>query len=96
MANLGENLFGVTKRVTTLHNKIYLKQEIAEEMDLYINEQVNNKNYIPIDITEARQENHQLHFVSCNFVVSSTSTSTKLRMTTNSFMKTEKGLSLKM
>ena len=56
LANLGENLFGVTKRVTTLHNKIYLKQEIAEEMDLYIKEQVDNENYISINITEACQE----------------------------------------
>ena len=58
LANLGENLFCVTKRVTALHNKIYPKQEIAEEMDLYINEKVHNENYIPIHITEACQENH--------------------------------------
>ena len=52
LANLGENFFGVTKRVSTLQNKIYPNNEIAAEMDLYIKEQVDNENYIPIDITE--------------------------------------------
>ena len=63
-------------------------------MDLYIKEQVDNKNYVPIDLEEAGKENHQLHFVGYNFVVSSTSTSTKVMMTTNSSMRTDKGLSL--
>ena len=61
---------------------------------MYIKEHVENKNYIPIYLAEARQENYQLHLVGYNFVVSSTSTYSKVRMTTDSFMKTEKGLSL--
>ena len=35
-----------------------------------------------------------MHFVVYNFVVSATSSSTKVRMTTDSSMKTETGLSL--
>ena len=63
-------------------------------MDLYIKEQVDNRNYIQIDLTEACQENHQLHFMGFNFVVSSTSMSTKVRITADSSMKMEKGLNL--
>ena len=47
-----------------------------------------------IDIDEARNNNHQLHFVGYNFIVSATSSFTKVRMTTDSFMHTETGLSL--
>ena len=39
------------------------KPEIAAEMDRYILEQVNNGNYVEIDVTKARENNHQLHFV---------------------------------
>ena len=49
---------------------------------------------IPNDIDKAGKDNHQLHFVGYNFVVSDTSSSTKVRMTTDSFMCTESGLSL--
>ena len=54
------NYFGAKKRAATLHNKIYPKPEVAGEMDLYIKEQVDNKNYILIDLEKAHQENHQL------------------------------------
>ena len=81
---LGENYYGATKRAATLPNKIYPNPEVAGEMDLNIKEQVDNENYIPIVLKEALQENHQLHFVGYNYVVSSTSTSTKVRMTTQS------------
>ena len=94
LANLGENFFGATRRIQTLHNKIYPKPEVATEMDKYIQEQVYNKNYIEVDPYMARQEGHQVHFVGYNFVVSSTSSSTKVRMTTDSSMRTETGLSL--
>ena len=56
-------------------------------------EQINNGNYVEINIEDARKEN-QLHFVGYNFVVSATSSSTKVRMTMDSSMKTETGLSL--
>ena len=46
-----------------------------------------------IDLEGARKDN-QLHFVGYNFVVSATSSSTKVRMTTDSSMKTETGLCL--
>ena len=55
---------------------------------------MNNSNYVETDINKARRNNHQLHFVGFNFVVSSTSSSTKVRMTTNNSMRTESGLSL--
>ena len=63
-------------------------------MDKYIQEQVYNKNYIEVDPYIASQEGLQVHFVGYNFVVSSTSSSTKVRMTTDSSMRTETGLSL--
>ena len=63
-------------------------------MDKYIQEQVYNENYIEVNPYMARQEGHQVHFVGYNFVVSSTSSSTKVRMTTDSSMRTETGLSL--
>ena len=44
LAQLGENYYGVTKRVTTLHNKIHPKPDIATGMDQYILEQVENRN----------------------------------------------------
>ena len=46
-----------------------------------------------IDIDESRKTN-QLHFVGYKFVVSATSSSTKVRMTMDSSMHTETGLSL--
>ena len=62
-------------------------------MDKYIQQQVDNGNYVEINPEDHRND-HQLHFVAYNFVVSSTSTSTKVRMTTDSSMRTESGLSL--
>ena len=62
-------------------------------MDQYIYEQVENGNFVEINPSEARL-NHQLHFIGYNFVVSSTSSSTKVRMTTDSSMRTESELSL--
>ena len=56
-------------------------------MDKYIQQQIDNDNYVEIN-PEDHRKLHQLHFVAYNFVVSSTSTSTKVRMTT------ESGLSL--
>ena len=63
-------------------------------MDQYILGEVENGNYVEINPSEARINGHQLHFVGYNYVVSSTSTSTKVRMTTDSSMHTESGLSL--
>ena len=93
LANLGENYYGATKRILALHNKIHNKPEITTEMDNYIQQQVDNGNYVEINPEDHRND-HQLHFVAYNFVVSSTSTSTKVRMTTDSSMLTESGLSL--
>ena len=76
-----------------MHNEIADKPEIASEIDKYIQEQVDNGNYVKITIEEAGKKN-QLHFVGYNFVVSASSSSTKVRMTTDSSMKTETGLSL--
>ena len=53
-----------------------------------------NINYEQINIDEARKENCKLHCVGYNFLVSSISSSTKGRMTTDSFMHTETGLIL--
>ena len=75
-----------------MHNKISDKPQITLEMNEYIQEQIDNRNYVNINIEEAGKEN-QLHFVGYNFVVSASS-STKVRMTTDSSMKTETGLSL--
>ena len=94
LVDLGENFWGATRRIQTLHNKIYPKPEVANEMDKYWQEQVHNGNYIPMDPHTAKMEGHQIHFVGYNFVVSSTSSSTKVRMTTDSSMRTESGLSL--
>ena len=63
-------------------------------MDKYIQEQVINKNYVEIDIHEARKNKQQLNFVGYNFVVSATSSSAKVRITTDSSMRTKSGLSL--
>ena len=80
---LGENFYGATKRVQALHVKISDKPEISKEIDDYMKEQEDNGNYIPIDVDESRKK-FQLHFVGYNFVVSATSSSTKVRMTTDS------------
>ena len=65
-------------------------------MDQYISQQLKNENYVEIDLNEARLNKYQVHFVGYNFVVSlsSTSLSTKVRMTTDSYMHRESGLSL--
>jgi len=91
---LGENYFGAIKRISTLHNKISKLPEVAKEFDKYIQEQIDNGNYEEIKDLEEERKSHQLHFVGYNFVVSNTSTSTKVRMTTDSSMRTETGLSL--
>ena len=96
--NLGENCYGATKRIQTMHNKIALKPEVSTKMGEYIRGQVNNEYYIQINSQEARQEGHQLHFIRYNFVVSSTSSSmssfTKVRMTKSSSMHAGTYLSL--
>ena len=82
-----------TKRIHALHVKISDKPDVTKEIDGYIKEQVDNGNYIPINVYEARKK-FQLHFVGYNFIVSATSSSTKVRMTTDSSMRSESGLSL--
>ena len=94
LGKLGENFYRATKRVSALHTKIFPKLDVASEMDQYILEQVENGNYVEFNPSEARLDNHQLHFVGYNYVVSATSSSTKVRMTTDSFMGPESGLSL--
>ena len=84
------------KKTSALHIKIYPKSDVASGMDQYIHELVENNNYVEINPSEARLNNHQLHFVGYNYVVSSTSSSTKVRMTTSCSMRTESGLSLNM
>ena len=54
LENLGENYFGATRRTQTLHSKVYTQPMVAAEMDNYIREQVNNNNYIEVDIHAAR------------------------------------------
>ena len=93
LVDLGENYYGATKRICTLHNKLSDKPEISSAIDKYVQEQIDNGTYVEIAIEDARKDN-QLHFVGYNFVVSATSSSTKVRMTTDSSMKTETGLSL--
>ena len=94
LSELGENYFGAIKRTTALHNRIFKQPEIAAEMDKYIQGQIDNGNYDEIFNLEEARKLHQLHFVAYNFIVSNTSTSTKVRMTTDSSMRTETGLSL--
>jgi len=65
------------REIHALHVRIADKPEIAVEMDKYINQQINNGNYIEINPEEHRDQ-YQLHFVAYNFVVSSTSSSTKV------------------
>ena len=89
-----ENYYGAIKRTTALHNRIFKQPEIAAEMDKYIQGQIDNGNYDGILNLEEERKFHQLHFVAYNFVVSNTSTSTKVRMTTDSSMRTETSLSL--
>ena len=91
LVELGENYYGATRRIKKLHNKTSDKPKIALETDKYIQEQIDNGNYIKINVEEARKEN-QLHFVGYNFVVSATSSSTKVRMTTDSSICTKTGL----
>ena len=83
----GRKLLRSHQENKNLHTKMLDKPDIATKIDKYIQEQINNGNYDKIDIKEARKEN-QLHFVGYNFVVSSTSSSTKLKMTTDSSMHT--------
>ena len=89
-----ENYYEAFKRTTALHNRIFKQPEIAAEMDKYIQGQIDNGNYDGILNLEEERKFHQLHFVAYNFVVSNTSTSTKVRMTTDSSMRTETSLSL--
>ena len=76
MKKLGENYFSATKRIQIQHNKMNDKPEVAAEIDLYIKEQVNNRNDVQINRDKACQHNQQLHVVGYNFGVSSTSSST--------------------
>ena len=62
-----------------LNNKIFSKPDVAAGMDQHIHKQVENGNYVEIDPSAARLNNHQLHFVGYNFMVSSTSLSIKVR-----------------
>ena len=93
LPKLSENYYGATKRISTLHNKIYNIPAISTEIDKYMQEQIDNGNYVKISVKESRK-NNQLHLVGYNFMVLSTSSSTKVRMTTDSSMRTESGLSL--
>ena len=79
LPNLGENYYGATKRIYALHARTADKPEITAKIDKYINQQINNRNYIEINPDDHRDQ-HQLHFVAYNFVVSSTSSSTKARV----------------
>ena len=60
LSKLGENHYGATKRIMTLHNKKADKPEIASDINKYILEQLTNGNYVEFDIQEARNNKHQL------------------------------------
>ena len=94
LKNLGENFARATARIHTLHKKLHGKPEVAREMDKYILDQTRAGNYEIVDPVLARKEGKQIHFTAYNFVVNSSSTSTKVRMVTDSSMNTETGLSL--
>ena len=51
LAKLGENYFGATKSILTIHNKIFNKPEISPEIDKYVQKQ-DNKNYEKVDNME--------------------------------------------
>ena len=53
---VGENHYGATKRIHALHIKISHKPNIANSMDEYIKEQVDNENFIPININASRKK----------------------------------------
>ena len=56
LVDLGENYCGATKRILTLHNKLSDKPEISSEIDKYMQEQIDNKNYMEIVIEDARKD----------------------------------------
>ena len=93
LSDLGENLYRAIKRIQSLHAKVYKQPEVAPAIDEYIQSQIDNGNYVEINPDDFRGK-FQLHFVAYNFVVSSTSSSTKVRLTTDSSMRSETGLSL--
>ena len=61
LINLGENYYGTTKRILTLHNKLSDKPEIASEINKYMQEQINNENYVE-DRHRRRQERQSVAF----------------------------------
>ena len=60
LAQLGENLYGATKRIFTLHAKIYPKPEVAMGMDQFILGKVENGNYVEVDPDPASLRGIQL------------------------------------
>ena len=74
LPELGENHGGATKRVSTLHRKVYPLPMIPTELDKYIQTQIDQGNYVEIDPEEFRGK-YQLHFVAYNFIYSGTSSS---------------------
>ena len=49
LPNLGDYYYGATKRIYALHARIADEPEVAAEIDKYINQQINNMNYIEIN-----------------------------------------------
>ena len=88
LKKLGENHSGAIRRIQSLHNKSPTSQRSPLKWTS------TSRGYVQINLDEARQNNHQMHFVGYNFIVLSTSSSTKVRMTTDSSNKTKTCLSL--
>jgi len=92
--SLGNNIHGAQRRISALHKRVFSKPHISTELDKYIFDQVQCGNYVEVDLEEVKESGKQYHAVAYNFVVSENSTSTKVRLVTDSSMKTETGLSL--
>ena len=56
LVDLGENYFGATKRIHTLHNKLSDKPEISSAIEEYMQEQIDNRNYVEVVIEDARKD----------------------------------------
>ena len=78
---LGAYHYDASNRTHAYHVKISYQSEIASNLDSYIQGEVDND----------FRKKFQLHFIGYNFIVSPTSSSTKIRMTTDSSMHSESG-----
>ena len=93
LENLGNNKHGALQRAIKNYGKIQLKDNVAEAVDNYVMSQLTEGKWLEVSEEELDNE-YRKHFIVNSFVEAPSSSSTKVRVVTDTSARTETGVCL--